>query len=750
MLSTVLMAVCLLFSGVSCKKDSEFTETVLLAEEEVIIDVENAIVIPVDFDWTTIPDEYKDAVWDIQFDFDLNGETIVLPENVTLYFTGGSLSNGTVTGDGTSTIVSKTKYQVFDTVDLAGTFVEEQYLMPYWFGAVMNGITDDRDVFVATLAQAHAVSARVMVDKNMFLDVEETGTKSIFLEDNTWIEGKNDANIIINNMLSPAFYMALVKDITIKNVTFLYDNTYDASYDWSSNNDITLNQLQLRSYLVTTKNIVFESTNPIFRGSSAFHSLFSLEACSGVLFEDVNIKAKGDTANTFIQFVIKFKEQYVANQTTSGEANGITAIPEDIVINNMTMDGILMGLQGNVANLSIDNLESYRYSDMQNEDGSNLGGNVGDEIYRFPPPHLMYFNTDFSVHDLFPNNIQITNTIDHGEYVGTTETRGESGYCHSLKLIGRVENVLVDNYASYRRDGLGDLGDITNGVFKNMYAENTSDIFDPTLKFSSLRFVGPLTSTIFENITLKDNADIAEIYPMDFATGDDVTWDNIQVFVKELNTDDGGFFGIFGSDNTIVNSGLTIEKHSSTQLNRGIIYHDQETLANGANNHYEVSVTGWRSIDDNYREENCRILFANSENTNTNYAKVIDVDNNYIIEQINSVEQDQWTRTEVIDLGAGTSQLLEINIPRGLTVQHVSANTLEGLASGVEVTIGTSSLLKDNLMGAVSKTTGLVTKVVNEVIADSGDRAVYLYANGGFQNTGKIEVTLELVRGTQY
>ncbi|MBA6315450.1 hypothetical protein [Cellulophaga baltica] len=750
MLCTVMMAVFLLFSGVSCKKDTEFSETVLLPEEEVIIDVENTIVIPENFDWSNIPADYKDAVWNIQFDFDLNAATIILPEGVTLYFTGGSLSNGTVTGDGTSTIVSKTKYQVFEGIDLAGTFVEEQYLMPYWFGAVMNGITDDRDVFVETLAQAHAVTARVMVDKDIFLDVEQTGTKSIFLEDNTWIEGKNDANIIINNLLSPAFYMALVKDITITNITFLYDNSYDASYDWSKSNDITLNQLQLRQYLNSTKDVIFDECNPIFRGSTSDRAMFSLEACENILFENVDIISKGSTADTFIQFVIKFKEQYVSNQTTSGEKNGVTAIPNNIIIRNLSIDGALMGLQGNVSNLVINKLDAYRYSDMQNSDGSNLGGNVGGNIYRFPPPHLMYFNDDFSINNHYPNNIDLRNITDHGEYVGTNVTRGESGYCHSLKMIGKVENVLVDNYKSYRRDGLGDFGDITNAVFKNIYAENTSEIFDPILKFSSLRFVGPLANTTFENITIKDNSAIAKIYPMDYAIGNYVTYDNIQVFVKELNTDDGGFFGILGSNNTIVNSGLTIEKHTSSQLNRGLIYHDQETLLNGANNHYEVTVNGWRTIDDNYREENCRILFANAENTNTNYAKVIDVDNNYIIEQINNVQQDQWTRTEVVDLGNGSSQKLEINIPRGLRVMNVTANTLESLGTGVEVTIGTSTLLKDNLMGNVSKTSGLVTKLVNEVIADSGDRTVYLFGNNNFQNTGKIEVVLELVRGTEY
>ncbi|MFI8604782.1 hypothetical protein ACIGCP_09990 [Cellulophaga baltica] len=745
MLCTVMMAVFLLFSGVSCKKDTEFSETVLLPEEEVIINVENTIVIPENFDWSNIPADYKDAVWDIQFDFDLNAATIVLPEGVTLYFTGGSLSNGTVTGDGTSTIVSKTKYQIFEGIDLAGTFVEEQYLMPYWFGAIMNGITDDRDVFVETLAQAHAVTARVMVDKDIFLDVEQTGTKSIFLEDNTWIEGKNDANIIINSLYSPAFYLILIKDITIKNLIILYDQSYDASFGWDTS-IIEDNILQLRYYLEREKEITFSQSTPLWNGGPvSFRALFSIESSESIKLENIEFKAKSNTADGFIQEAIKFKEQFSANQNVINDV-GVTSISKQITLSNITMDGVLMGIQGIVEDLTIDNLKSYRYSDAQSADGSNIGG-AG---YWMPPPHLIYLNMDSSVNGLHPKNISIKNTIDKGEYVGSNETRGSNGYCHSLKLVDHIENVTVENYQSFRRDGLGDIGGVINGFFKNVYAESTSDIFDPNWKFNSLRFVGALTNTVLEDITVIDNSDIAKIYPMDFTEGNYVTWDNIQVFVNELNTSSVGFFGIFGSNNTIVNSSLTINKHTSKALFNGLIFHDDETLANGSNNHYEITVNGWRTIDDDYLGESCRMLFANSDNTNINYAKVEDTSNNFITEQYGNLKTDIWTRTELVILKGGISQKLKINIPAGFMVQKISANTLEKLESGVKLTLGTSNTLKSNLISSISESSGLVVKQVNELIATNGNREIYLHGDKDFNNTGKLEIILELVRGSQY
>jgi hypothetical protein len=748
MLSTVMMAVCLLFSGVSCKKDSEFTETVLLAEEEVIIDVENTIVIPADFDWNNIPDEYKDAVWDIQFDFDLNGETIVLPENVTLYFTGGSLSNGTLTGDGTSTIVSKTKYQVFDAVDLAGTFVEEQYLMPYWFGAVMNGITDDRDVFVETLAQAHAVTARVMVDKNIFLDVEELGTKSIFLEDNSWIEGKNDVNIIINNLLSPAFYMALIKDVTIKNVTFLYDNKYDASYDWTTTTDNDTNQQQLETFLKNSRGIQFNLTNPIFKGTTSFHTVFSLEAPENVLFENVNFEAKGSTANTFMQFVIKLKEQYTANQEVNDELTGVTDIPRNITMNKVSFDGVLMGVQGIVNGLKTDGITSYRYSDLQGIDGSNLGGFVNG-VYRFPPPHLFYLNQDSATNHIV-ENIQIINTVDYGEYVGILSTRPTtSGYCNSLKLTDEQNNVLVKNYKSYRRDGLADFGSITNGTFENLYSESDSSIFDSTFKFKSVRFLGTLENCSFENIDIIDLAEQVTYYPFDVALGNYIEMNNLNVYVKELITTDNLCFGISGSNNIISNTSLNIEEHSTTEDYKGIVFHTNNAMDTGSNNNYNITLNGWRDISEDPAKQCAIMYFQSSSNNNWNYSKIQDTRNGFISEQESSIKTDTWIRSEIVDLAQGTSQELKINIPAGFMVKKISANTLESLAVGIEITIGTSTSEKANLLGAVSKTIGVISDLLNENILYYADRSIYLFGNNGFQSTGKIEVTLELVRETE-
>lgn len=78
----------------------------------------------------------------IQYDYDLNGATITIPDGCVLDFQGGSFSNGNIVGNKTSIKASPVK--IFGTdITLTGVWnVSEAYAE--WFGAVGDGATDDR------------------------------------------------------------------------------------------------------------------------------------------------------------------------------------------------------------------------------------------------------------------------------------------------------------------------------------------------------------------------------------------------------------------------------------------------------------------------------------------------------------------------------------------------------------------------------------------------------------------------------
>ena len=63
----------------------------------------------------------EDCKYVIKWKYDLNGQTIEIPENCILEFDGGSLSNGTIVGNDTK-IVNLYDYSILSEVTLEGTF----------------------------------------------------------------------------------------------------------------------------------------------------------------------------------------------------------------------------------------------------------------------------------------------------------------------------------------------------------------------------------------------------------------------------------------------------------------------------------------------------------------------------------------------------------------------------------------------------------------------------------------------------
>lgn len=624
------------------------------------------------------------------------------------------------------------------------------YLKPQWFGAAMDGVTDDRDAFVNTIAYADTLVLKVGIDRDMFLDVEETGVKSIFLPSNCHIKGFKDAKLIYNNLLSPAFYIALSDNVTITDLHLEYDNSYDATYGANTagySDDFLINLQQLRNYMRDYKGVTFNGIFPVDRGFVSFYATFLIEGSQNIRFENLKVTAKGDNANQFVREFVKMKEQYPENSTVNSTSDPKRQV-KNVFVKNIEIDGYLMGFQGLVDGFEMQDVNAYRWSDMQASDGSAMGGWDGTN-HNFPPPHLIYLNRDLST-EHNTKNVVIKNTHDHGLYTGSNnlrQTTGENiGYCGSLKLVDDIENVVVDNYKSFRRDGLADLGSIVNGYFNNLYSEGQQGVFDQSMKYVSLRFLGDMDTVIFNNITVIDNStQNLENFPVSFNSGNNVTYNNFQVKVKNISVTGIGFFGISGDNNKIINSGLTIENHTATDLRRPLIFHDDITRNTGANNHYEITVKGWRNIDSDPVGLSPRMLFASAINPNNNYARVHDVSNNMVIEQQNNNITQTWLKRELVTLGSGTSQQLAMNIPRYYRVKKVTANTTTATASG-NINIGTSANGSDLLRG-VSNTTGIVESLEVELNPNlTGNRNVYISTDTDFASTGVVMVTLELER----
>lgn len=97
----------------------------------------------------------------LQYDYDLNGQTIIIPANCVIEFEGGSISNGNIQGN--STIIVSPSRRIFgDTTTLIGNWSID-CIYPEWFGAIADGIQDSSTAISHCIKMAHGSSSGMTV-----------------------------------------------------------------------------------------------------------------------------------------------------------------------------------------------------------------------------------------------------------------------------------------------------------------------------------------------------------------------------------------------------------------------------------------------------------------------------------------------------------------------------------------------------------------------------------------------------------
>lgn len=121
----------------------------------------------------------ENTIYIIQYNYSLNYQTITIPEGCVLQFEGGSISNGTLSGN--NTIISSQVYNIFNiNTTLANSWnIPEIY--PEWFGAIGNGITDDTTAMQLAI---NSGSPKLKLTSNVYLVSNLTCNRSVEIEGN--------------------------------------------------------------------------------------------------------------------------------------------------------------------------------------------------------------------------------------------------------------------------------------------------------------------------------------------------------------------------------------------------------------------------------------------------------------------------------------------------------------------------------------------------------------------------------------
>jgi len=405
-----------------------------------------------------------------------------------------------------------------------------------------DGVTDD-SLGVAQAFDAAKNNAFILeVDCPVFMHVGMDTTRTVFIDNGTQVDFSAAGLIILDNILVPSFVIADTNNVTLTNWNVKYvgnlpinpmgqDGEYPAA---------TFSGMVLTHWLTANRDIKFiGQARAAWPGFVSACAIFYLAgSTSNIDVEEMNVwvpqNAGGDH---YVPMVFTMQVLQTANQTVTTDVplkSPYYAMPSNLTFSGITLDGTYMGWQGNAADMRISNVVSYRYGDLQDAHGENVGGN--DDW--FAPPHLFYLNyLPNGDPSLFNRNIVIENVVDYGQRVGNPRDTN-SGNCYSLKL--GAYNGSVSNYVSFRPDGFMDVLWSTGLTLTNITASYDSSFLHGT--FPIIRFPGPPYHDVtFTNVKLQDtaeNTDVDPIWGSNYAADTNIIFNDTEVSLNQWTGND--------------------------------------------------------------------------------------------------------------------------------------------------------------------------------------------------------------------
>ena len=193
----------------------------------------------------------------IQYDYDLNGEEITIPEGCVLQFEGGSLSNGTINGN--NTIISANLVEVFATsMNFSGNWNIDS-IFPEWFGAKGDDLNDDSNAIQTAINFSNITKSAVSLLPKIYKI-----TKTLNVYNNNSIKGstnqigywvskstiKEYSNVPIINLKSQAT-KEVITGLSLYGFTLTYYNSVVI--------DESCVGINISDDFITTKGLLFQN-----------------------------------------------------------------------------------------------------------------------------------------------------------------------------------------------------------------------------------------------------------------------------------------------------------------------------------------------------------------------------------------------------------------------------------------------------------------------------------------------------------
>lgn len=151
------------------------------------------------------------TIYVIQYDFDLGGKELNMPENCVLEFDGGMLKNGSVNFK--KTFINGDKYNIFENIDVKGE-IGNNTIYIHWFSLQRKEGTNE---YICDFLDALCSSGNghvIQFDSNAYI----INTKSFNIRKGNILKGHDRSNTILKINISetnPKYYIGLTKGAAI-------------------------------------------------------------------------------------------------------------------------------------------------------------------------------------------------------------------------------------------------------------------------------------------------------------------------------------------------------------------------------------------------------------------------------------------------------------------------------------------------------------------------------------------------------
>jgi hypothetical protein len=250
------------------------------------------------------------TIYEIRYDFDLNGSTINIPENCELKFVGGSLKNGTINGN-----------------------IINDYIKPEWFGAKGDGSTDDTKAI------------QTIINLN--------SKKIVFPNNRTFLV----SNLYISNSLK----------IEGNGSTLLFNTDCYATINYHINISSDVSNIEWVSSSPRTSKIYISNTSDYKKGDII--KIYSDDIIEGTEFKQSQYFIVGNIYSNYIEvtgkvifnFTTNIKIQLIDNSKKIEVNNLILSSKEHTYYNDRGLFTIIGGSYHNIKDCSIKNTNSHGF-----------------------------------------------------------------------------------------------------------------------------------------------------------------------------------------------------------------------------------------------------------------------------------------------------------------------------------------------------------------------------------------------------